>query len=120
VAADNNQKSVSDRSILQGQNLTLNSGTSDSRRVVRAIFRPDVANSFIAHRIAHKLGLVVHEHSWSSMEVSSVDIHLPPTKDYVDLGCYPLESKDNSVECHFFVVKHDRFDLLFGAGSVKS
>jgi hypothetical protein len=120
VAADNNQKSALDRSVLQGQNLTLNSSTSDSRRVVRAIFRLDVPNNFIALRIVHKLGLVVCKDPRFTMEVSSADIHLLPTDDYVDLACYSLERKSDFIIYRFYVVKHNRFDLLFGAGSVIS
>jgi hypothetical protein len=120
VAADNNQKSALDRSVLQGQNLTLNSSTSDSRRVVRAIFRLDVPNNFITQRIVHKLGLVVCKDPRFTMEVSSAYIHLLPTDDYVDLACYSLERKSDFIIYRFYVVKHNRFDLLFGAGSVIS
>ena len=118
VAADNEQKSASDPSVLQGQNLMLESCTSDSRHFVRAIFRPTMANNFIAHKIVRRLGLIVYKTSTSTVETASSRIHLPSTNEYVELACHSQEGKDAFVVYRFFVVKQGRFDLLFGTGSV--
>jgi hypothetical protein len=120
MAAENNQKSASDPSVLQGQNLTLESITNDSRHVVRAIFRPSIANNFIAQKIVRRLGLKMYNASSFTAETTSNRLHLPPTNDYVDLACFSQEGQDDFVTYRFYVVKHCRFDILFGAGSVKS
>ena len=120
VVPNNYQKKTSDKSVLQGQNLTLNSSTSDARHVVRAIFRPTVLNNFIAHKIVRRLSLVVYSGSSFTMEATSDRIHLPPTNDYVDLARYSQEGKEEFAICRFYVVKDSRFDLLFGAGSVNT
>ena len=118
VAADNEQKSASDPSVLQGQNLMLESCTSASRHFVRAIFRPTIANNFIAHKIVRRLSLTVYKSSTSTVETASSRIHLPSTNEYVELACHSQEGKDAFVVYRFFVVKQGRFDLLFGTGSV--
>ena len=96
----------------------LESCTSDSRHFVRAIFRPTMANNFIAHKIVRRLGLTVYKTSTSTVETASSRIHLPSTHEYVELACHSQEGKDAFVVYRFFVVKQGRFDLLFGTGSV--
>ncbi|CAN9293753.1 unnamed protein product [Alternaria alternata] len=112
-------KKTSDKRVLQGQNLTLNSSTSDTRHVVRAIFRPTVLNNFIAHKILRRLSLVVY--SGSSFTMEATQSNSPSaTNDYVDLARYSQEGKEEFAICRFYVVKDSRFDLLFGAGSVNT
>lgn len=96
----------------------LESCTSDSRHFVRAIFRPTMANNFIAHKIVRRLSLTVYKSSTSTVETASSRIHLPSTNEYVELACHSQEGKDAFVVYRFFVVKQGRFDLLFGTGSV--
>jgi len=96
----------------------LESCTSASRHFVRAIFRPTIANNFIAHKIVRRLGLTAYNTSTSTVETTSSRIHLPSTNEYVELACYSQEGKHAFVVYRFFVVKQGRFDLLFGTSSV--
>ena len=96
----------------------LESCTSPSRHFVRAIFRPTIANNFIAHKIVRRLGLTVYKTSTSTVETTSSRIDLPSTNEYVELACYSQEGQDAFAVYRFYVVKQGRFDLLFGTGSV--
>lgn len=100
--------------------MILKPSKNDSRHPVFAMFRPDFPHNYIAERIVRRLSLVVYRSSSFTVEAGSDQIHLPPTNDYVNLACYPEEEKDDFAIYRFYVVKHRQFDLLFGAGSVRS
>jgi len=100
--------------------LILKPSKNDSRHPVFAMFRPDIPNNYIAERIVRRLSLVVYRSSSFTAEAGSDQLRLPPTNDCVSLACYPEEEKDDFAIYRFYVVKHRQFDLLFGAGSVRS
>jgi hypothetical protein len=118
MAADSSQNSDSHHPILPGQNLSLYSGSSGRRQFVRAIFRPNIPDNFIARRIAQRLELKMHSNCSVVKAVVWGQTPIPPTSDYVDLACYAEGT--NCVTYRFYVVKHCSFDLLFGSDSISS
>jgi len=111
--SDSSQQSVSPRSHL-GQNLNIYSVSNGQRQIIRAIFRTNLPESFISHRIVKRLKLKVHRDPLIAIEATWGPTRIPPTNDYVNLACSRQKSHD-CVPHRYYVVKLCSFDLLFGS-----
>lgn len=99
------------------ENLSFTSRLSKTRQAVRAIFRPDLPISLIAHRIVKRLELVPHRNDVTGKEVFEVHSGIPCLDEYVELPCHPYQGAGCAVN-RFSVVKDGCFDLVFGADSI--
>ncbi|KAH9878150.1 hypothetical protein J1614_003367 [Plenodomus biglobosus] len=103
---------------IPAQSVVLYPRLSDTREVVRAIFRPSILENFITRRIVRRLKLEIDGRSPTAKTLIWGETDVPPITTFVDLAC-SAEKSSERVMCRFYVARRCPFDVLFGSESMR-
>lgn len=103
---------------IPAQSVVLYPKLSETREVVRAIFRPSIPENFITRRIVRRLKLDIDGRSPTAKTLIWGETVVPPITTFVDLACSAVKSSER-VMCRFYVARRCPFDVLFGSESMR-